>query len=100
MTTKRIEALKGYHFMVREADNDFYFMKISAQGYSPHTSGEYSSALYVNIEYAPKPTSDVPPSEASRTSPNATTTITSSRTTANTNVNYSGGSSSGSSGGY
>ena len=98
MATKRIEALKGYHFMVRKSDNDFYFMKINPQGYSPHTMEGYSSALYIDIEYVSKPASDVPSSETSRTSPDTTTT-TSSGTTTSTNVNYSRGSSSGSSGG-
>ena len=48
--TVKVKAPIGYHFMVRETDNDFYLMKTHFKGYVKHTSGEYASALEIDVE--------------------------------------------------
>ena len=49
MAQRKIKAPIGYHFMVRESDNDFYLMRTSGT-YSKHVSGDYSSALTLDVE--------------------------------------------------
>jgi len=108
MTTK-VKAPIGYHFMVRENDNDFYLMKTHYKGYSSHTSGEYVSSLDISIEVKGQ---HIPDSTTQRT---ATATSSSGRSTTTrtispvrsssvryTNTSSSSGSGSGgsSSGGY
>ena len=49
MAKRKIKAPIGYHFMVRESDNDFYLMKTSGV-YSKHTANDYTSSLTMDVE--------------------------------------------------
>ena len=54
----KVKAPNGYHFMVRESDNDFYLMKTNPKGYSKHTSGNYVSSLDISVEVKEQHISD------------------------------------------
>ena len=83
--TKKVKAPIGYHFMVRESDNDFYLMRTSGR-YVKHTSGDYSSALSVEIEVkgthsAPTTTQRTATATSSTGSTTTTRTVTNTRST-------------------
>ncbi len=95
MATKKVKAPIGYHFMVRESDNDFYLMGTSGR-YVKHTSGEYNSALSVDIEVkgshsAPVATQRTATATSSSGSTTSTRTVTPTRSTSSTRSSSGGG---------
>ena len=101
MAQRKIKAPIGYHFMVRESDNDFYLMKTSGS-YSKHSAGGYTSSLTLDVEVKGSHSS------STTTQRRATATSSSGRTTTTRTVrpapvrttSSGGGSSSSSGGGY
>ncbi len=107
MTTAKVKAPIGYHFMVREKDNDFYLMRTIGR-YVKHEAGEYVSSLSIDVEvkvgHLRNDTTGQRVATATSVS-NRTTTVRTTPTTRTTTVRTpsSGSSSSGSSssgGGY
>tara|TARA_R100001463_G_scaffold15207_1_gene39777 strand:+ start:1171 stop:1491 length:321 start_codon:yes stop_codon:yes gene_type:complete len=106
MATVKVKAPIGYHFMIRESDNDFYLMGTTGR-YVKHEAGGYNSALSIDIEVRG---SHAAPATAQRTasatsSSNRVTTTRTTRTTPTptpTRTTSSGSSSGGGSygGGY
>lgn len=110
MTTAKVKAPIGYHFMVRERDNDFYLMRTIGR-YVKHEAGEYISSLTIDVEVKGSHSSASTPSATTQRRSTATstsgttTTVRTTPTTRTTTVRTpsSGSSSSGSSssgGGY
>ena len=97
MAKRRVKAPIGYHFMIRESDNDFYLMRTSGT-YSKHTAGDYTSSLTLDIEVKGSHSSSTTRQRRS-TAVSNTGRRTTTRTVNTTRRATSGGSSS-SGGGY
>ena len=97
MAKRKVKAPIGYHFMIRESDNDFYLMKTSGT-YSKHTAGGYTSSLTLDIEVKGSHSSSTTRQRRS-TAVSGTGRRTTTRTVNTTRRATSGGSSS-SGGGY
>ena len=101
--TVKVKSPIGYNFMVRETDNDFYLMKTHFKGYVKHTSGEYASALEIDVEVKGQhiPSDTTQRTSVSTSSSGARTTTRTIQPTRSTRVRYNNTSSSsgGSSGG-
>jgi uncharacterized membrane protein YgcG len=99
MTTKKVKAPIGYHFMVKSS-TDFYLMR-TAGSYKPHQHGEYVSKLSLELEVKSSHIgSSVTPATANTTTPTRTVRTTSSTPTRTRSVYGRGTRTTGGGGGY